>query len=173
MARKTARQLTKILRDERVGTPLAQATFRAVALTNDKELRFKLFVTIGGVEYEAAGNSGKIQTFSDLDAAVKFLAGCVETSTGTYSIPIETGVILVKPVPSDLEAWAEAEVERLGVRKLAQQEVLAKLNAQIALMAGWETGNALQQAKLAETTEQQVCVTGDIAAIDAEIIRLS
>lgn len=173
MARKTARQLTKLLRDHRVGTPGAQATFRAAAVPGDKGLRFALFVTIGGVEYQAASNSGKVQTFGDMDAAVKFLAGCVETSTGTYSIPIETGVILVKAIPADLAAWAVSEIERLNVRKTAQNAVLAKLNDQIALMAGWDTGNALQQAKLAETQAQQVCVTGDIAAIDAEIARLS
>lgn len=173
MARKTARELTKLLRDHRVGTPGAQATFRAAAIPGDKGLKFKLFVTINAVEYEAASNSGKVQAFGDMDAAVKYLAGCVETSTGTYSIPIETGVVLIKPIPADLVAWAAAEVERLGVRKLAQQALVSKLEDQLELMAGWDTGNALQQAKYNEVVAQENCVLGDIAAIDAEIARLT
>lgn len=173
MARKTSRQLTKILRDHRVTVPAAQATFRAAAVPGDKGLKFKLFVTIDGTEYEAASNSGKVQTFGDMDAVVKFLAGAVETSTGTYNVPIETGVVLVKPIPADLAAWAAAEVERLGVRRLAQVAVGTKLDNQLELMEGWETGNALQQAKQAEVQAQQACVVGDIAAIDAEIVRLT
>jgi len=70
-------------------------------------------------------------------------------------------------------AWAADEVVRLGVRKTAQQGVLADIAAQLALMVGWENGNALQRAKKLEVQAQQTAVIGDIAAIDDEIVRLT
>ena len=172
MARKTQRALTKILRDARVATPGLQPEFALTALADDTKLRFSGFVTIDGVVYQAATNSGKTAVFGDVDAFVRYAAGCVETSDGVYSIEIETGEILVKNLPADLEAWAEAEIVRLGVRKTAQQGVIAAIDAQLALMTGWETGNPKQQAKKAETQAQRVAVVEDIAAIDAEIARL-
>jgi hypothetical protein len=171
MARKTQRQLAKLLRDERVSTPAADASFRVEAI--DKKLRFLGFVTIGGTEYEAAASNGKIATFGDVDAFVRYCASCVETGTGTYPVAVDTAALLVKSPPSDLVAWAADEVVRLGVRKTAQQGVLADIAAQLALMAGWESGNALQRAKKLEVQAQQTAVNGDIAAIDAEVARLT
>jgi len=172
MARKTQRALTKILRDERVSNPGANPEFSAFLASDDVSLRFNAVVTIGGVDYLAATNTGKQAVFGDLDAAIKYFAGCVETSDGVYTVAIETGEALVKNIPVDLAAWAEAEIVRLGVRKTAQQAVVAGLDVQLALMAGWETGNVKQQAKKAEVTAQKTAVVEDIAAIDAEIARL-
>lgn len=172
MARKTQRELTKILREARVATPGLDPTFWVQAVGEDRSLRFVGHIGIGATEYEAATNTGKIATFRDVDAFVRYCAGCVETSTGSYEVDIMTGTLLVKPIPADLAAWAEAEIVRLGVKKTAQQAVVAGLDAQLALMVGWETGNPLQVAKKAEVTAQKVAVVGDIAAIDAEIARL-
>ena len=171
MARKTQRQLTALLRAERVSNPTADASFRVEAI--DKKLRFVGFVTIAGTEYEAAASNGKVATFSDVDAFVRYCAGCVETGTGTYPVDVDTAALLVKSPPADMVAWAADEVVRLGVRKTAQQGVLADIAAQLALMAGWENGNALQRAKKLEVQAQQTAVIGDIAAIDDEIVRLT
>ena len=123
MARKTQRQLTALLRAERVSNPTADASFRLVAI--DKKLRFIGFVTIAGAAFEAAASNGKIATFADVDAFVRYCAGCVETGTGTYPVDVDTGALLVKSPPADMVAWAADEVVRLGVRKTAQQGVLA------------------------------------------------
>jgi len=170
MARKTQRQFTAALRAARVATPGLQATFRA---EGDKKLAFKGFITIDGVEFEAAANNGKIQVFRDIDAFVKYAAACVENPTGTYEVSIETGVFLVDSVPADVQKWAAAEIVRLGTKKTAQEAVLAGLDGQLALIVGWESGNQLQQAKKAETTAQKTAVQGDVAEIDAEITRLT
>ena len=59
MARKTSRQLTKILRDHRVTVPAAQATFRAAAVPGDKEMcirdRIEGVLMVGG--YAMSGDS--------------------------------------------------------------------------------------------------------------------
>jgi len=169
--RKTPRQLTALLRAHRVSAPTADASFRVEAI--DKKFRFKGFVTIDGTEYEAANTAGKIATFADVDAFVKYAAGCVETGSGVYTVEVETGVILVKPTPADMVAWAADEIVRLNVRKTAQQAVLADIGVQLGLMTGWENGNALQRAKKLEVQAQQTTVIGDIAAIDNEITRLT
>ena len=170
--RKTPRALTKILRDARVGNPAEQPVFRAEA--EDKKLRFFGFVEIDGTEYECATPAGRIARFPDIDAMVKYLAGCVETATGDYSITIGTDILLVKSQPNDLVAWAADEVVRLGVKKTAQQAVVTGIDAQLALMVDWEnTGNALQRAKKLEVQAQKAAVLEDIAAIDAEIVRLT
>lgn len=172
MARKTQRALTKLLRDERVSNPGAQPTFRMLVLGEDTKLRFVGYVKIAGVEYQVATNNGKVATFGDVDSFIRYCAASVETSDGTYDVVIATGTVLVKSIPADLEAWAESEIARLNVRKTAQQAVITALDAQLALMTGWETGNSLQQAKKAETQAQRAAVVEDIAAIDAEITRL-
>lgn len=171
MARKTQRQLTGLLRQARVSTPALEASFRVEAI--DKKLRFVGFVMIDGTEYEAAASNGKIATFTDVDAFVKYCAACVETGSGVYDVAVETEALLVKAPPADMVQWAADEVVRLGVRKTSQQAVLASINAQLALMVGWENGNSLQRAKKIEAQEQLATVTGDIAAIDAEVARLT
>ena len=87
MARKTQRQLTALLRAERVGNPTADASFRAVAI--DKKLRFVGFITIAAVEYEAASSAGKIATFGDVDSFVRYCSQCVETGSGAYPVEVE------------------------------------------------------------------------------------
>lgn len=171
-ARKTPRQLTALLRTYRVGDPGYQPEFTVV--TADRKLRFKGSVKIGAVVYDCANSNGKIATFGDVDSFVKYAASCVETIDGTYTVEIITGAVLVKTLPADMQAWAADEVVRLGVKRAAQQAVVGELDVQLGLMVGWDiNGNALQQAKFAEVTEQKAAVLGDIAAIDAEIIRLT
>lgn len=62
---------------------------------------------------------------------------------------------------------------KLQAAKVAQTAVIAEIDAQLALMVGWASGSSLQVAKLNETNTQRAAVVADIAAIDAEIVRLT
>jgi len=95
----------------------------------------------------------------------------METSDGTYTVAIETGLVLVSPLPADLKKDAASKVVKYNTKKTAQTAVLADIDAQIVLMDGWNTGNALQVARLAEVQTQRAAVVEDIAAIDALIAK--
>ena len=69
--------------------------------------------------------------------------------------------------------WAQGQITRLGKVKTAQNAVITKLDEQLGFMVGWENGNAAQQAKKLEVQNQRACVVTDIAAIDAEVARLT
>jgi hypothetical protein len=104
---------------------------------------------------------------------VKFLAQAAPIGSGDYPIVLKTGITLAQSVPEDLVAWAGKQIIKLQAKKAAQQEVIAGLNAQLALMTDWEDGSPLQVAKKEEVTTQKAAVESDIAAIDAEILRLT
>lgn len=148
-------------------------TFEANAIAGNKQLKFYGTVTVGAAEYDLASNNGKLKMFSDVDDLVKYIASAAPVGSGSYSIAIHTGVVLAASVPTDLVAAAAAKVVKLQAIKIAQTAVIAEIDAQLALMAGWGSGSPLQVAKLAETQTQKATVTADIAAIDAEIVRLT
>lgn len=171
--RTTGRALSKIYRAARVADPQVQPQFTVTAKPGDKALLFGGVVSIAGTAYECAADSGKIAKFADVDDFVRFCAKHVETSDGSYQVRVETGDTLVASLPANMATWAEAEIVRLGKRKIAQNEVIAGIDAQLDLMVGWAVGNALQRARLAEVTAQRSAVVADISAIDAEIARLT
>lgn len=173
MARKTKRELSRIFAAEKLATPGTVAVLKLQTVGTDKALRFVGSVGIAGVEYEVASDNGRIKTFTDVDSFLKHCAGAVEVGTGVYQVEIETGALLASSVPSDIKVWAGNQITKLGKTKIAQQAVVADLDAQLGLMAGWDVGNAAQQAKLAETLAQKVAVNTDIAAIDTEVVRLT
>lgn len=173
MARKTLRELTSLFNAEKVSNPTSTASLRCVAVGTDKALRFVGKMTIGAVEYELAGDSGKLKTFSDVDSFLKFAAKAAEKGNGIYQVEVETGALLASSVPADMQSWAESQIVRLNKAKVSQQAVIASLDDQLGLMVGWENGNAAQQAKKVETQAQRACVVTDIAAIDTELARLA
>lgn len=172
MARKSLRELSRLFAAEKVGNPSAVATLRLSAVGKDRGLRFVAFVTIAGTEYECAADNGKLKTFSDIDGFLKYAAKAAEVGTGVYSVSVETGALIASTVPNDMQSWAEGQIIRLNKVKVAQNAVIAEIDSQLALMVGWENGNAAQQAKKAETTAQRACVVTDVAAIDTEVARL-
>lgn len=173
MARKTMREISRLFAAEKLATPGAVATLKLVADGKDKNLRFFGKITVAGVEYEVAGDNGKIKTFSDVDGFLKFAAKAAEKGDGVYSVVVDTGSLLASSVPNDLQAWADSQIVRLNKVKLSQQATVANIDEQLVLMAGWENGNQAQQAKLTETNAQRAAVVVDIAAIDAEVVRLA
>lgn len=173
MARKTKRELSRLFAAEKLATPGAVATLKLSSVGPDKSLRFVGSVGIAGVEYEVAADNGKIKTFTDVDSFLKHVAGAVEVGTGVYQVEIQTGALLASTVPNDIKVWADGQITRLTKTKTAQLGVVADIDAQLSLMAGWDSGNAAQQAKLAETQAQKVAVNTDIAAIDTEVARLT
>jgi hypothetical protein len=171
--RKTLRELSRLVAAKRAITPGFQAVLSMTAIGTDKALRFVASVDTGDGVYEVASDSGKIKTFTDVDGFLKFAAKAAESSNGVYSVSVDTGALLASVPPSDVKAWAGNQVIRLGRVKIAQTEVIAAIDADLGFMAGWESGNAAQQAKLAEVQAQRAAVVTDIAAIDSEVVRLT
>lgn len=172
MARKSLRELSRLFAVEKAANPAAVATLRLSADPADRALRFVAFITIAGVEYQCAADNGKLKTFSDVDGFLKYAAKAAEVGDGTYTVKVETGALIASTVPTDMEAWAESQIIRLGKVKTAQNAVIAEIDAQLLLMVGWENGNVAQKAKKAEAQAQRACIVTDIAAIDTEIARL-
>lgn len=171
--RKTSREIARLMAAEKQITPGAVATLKLVALGTDKALKFGATMKVGASTYEVAGDNGKVKTFSDVDGFLKFAAKAAEVGNGVYTVEVDTGALLASTVPSDIKAWAQSQVIRLGKVKIAQNAVIAGIDEELTLMVGWEAGNAAQQAKKAETQNQRACVVADVSAIDAEVVRLN
>lgn len=172
MDRITLREMSRLYANAKAVEPTATCDVRLVAVNGDKKLRFKAEVTIGGVTNEVAADNGKIKVFSDVDDFLKFVAKAAESGDGVYKVEVDTGMILASSVPGDMLKWAAGQVDKLTNVKPKQQAVIGTIDAQLAMMVGWENGNQAQQAKKLDTQNQKACVILDIAAIDAEIERL-
>lgn len=171
--RQTMREIARRVSVKRQSVPGFVPVIKAVAVGDDKQLRLMGSVTIDADTFECASDNGKIRTFNDVDGFLKFVAKCAEKGDGVYNVEVDTGQLLASSVPADIPAWAQSQITRLGKVKTAQQATIAGLDSQLALMVGWESGNLAQQAKKAEVTAQKSAVTTDIAAIDAEVVRLT
>lgn len=171
--RVTLRGLTQAILVAKKANPAVAIVFNANAVEGNKQLKFYGVVSVGGVEYDLAGTNGKLKLFTDADDLVKYIASAAPAGSGTYPVLIHTGSQLAAAVPSDLVKAAAAKVVKLQAAKVAQTAVIAEIDAQRALMVGWENGSPLQVAKLNETNTQRAAVVADIAAIDAEIVRLT
>lgn len=169
----TSRGLAQAVLVARQAEPGVAITFTANAVSGNKALKFYGVVKVGVTDYDLAGPNGKLRLFTDIDDFIKFVAGSIPAGSGDYSVTIKTGTVLAAAVPTDLVKAAAAKVIKLQAAKVAQTGVLADIDAQIALMAGWENGSPLQVAKLAEAQTQRASVVVDMAAIDAEIVRLT
>ena len=173
MARKTLREISRLFAAEKLINPATVATLEMTTVGTDKALKFVASVTIAGVEYEVASDSGKIKSFTDVDGFLKFAAKAAEKGDGVYQVSIDTGSILASKVPNDMKAAAGSQILTLGKTKVNQTAVIADIDDALALMVGWEAGNQAQQAKKTETQAQRAAVVTDVAAIDAEVIRLT
>lgn len=173
MARKTLREIARIYAEAKALDPLAAAGLRAVAVGTNQSLKMVATITIAGVAYEIAGDTGKVKTFQDVDDVLKFAAKAAEKGDGIYTIEVDTGELFASSVPNDIVKAAESSVVRLNKTKQNQNAVIAAIDVDLGFMTGWESGNAAQQAKKAETLAQRACVVTDIAAIDTEIARLT
>lgn len=169
----TLRGLVQAVIEARVIDANVAISTEANAIAGEKSLKFYGIVKVGAAEYDLANTNGKLKLFANADDLVKYIAQAVPAGSGSYTIKVNTGVVLAAAVPSDLIKAAAAKVVKLGAAKTAQQAVITEINAQLALMAGWGSGSALQVNKLNETNVQKAAVQADIAAIDAEIVRLS
>lgn len=171
--RKTLRELARLVAAKKVAVPGFVPTIKLQAVGTDKQLRLVGTVDIDADTFECASDNGRIKVFSDVDGFLKYVAKAAEAGDGVYNVEVDTGALLASSVPSNMVTWAQSQITRLGKVKLAQQGVIVTLDEQLGFMVGWESGNAAQQAKKAETEAQKVAVTTDIAAIDAEVARLT
>ncbi len=173
MARKTIREISRLFNAEKVSTPGIVAGLKLSAVGSDKGLRFIGTVSIGANHYDMASDTGKLKIFTDVDSFLKQAAKCVEKGSGVYTVDVDTLALLASSVPSDMVSYANAQMVRLNKTKLGQQALITTIDDQLGLMVGWESGNAAQQTKKAETQAQRACVVTDIAAIDTEVARLA
>ena len=171
--RVTLRALTEAALAAKQADPGVAIAINANAVAGNRKLKFYGVVTIGAAEYDLAGANGKLKLFGDVDDLVKYMSDAIPMGSGTYVVNVNTGVTLADAVPNDLVKAAAAQVVKLQAAKVAQNTVLAAIDAQLALMDGWGDGSPLQVAKLEETQTQRAAVVADIAAIDAEIVRLT
>lgn len=171
--RKTSRQLAGLISAAKVINPALVVGFSLLSVGTDKSLKFVGSVDVDGAIYELAADNGKVQNFSDVDGFVKKVAKFNEDGEGVYTVTIDTGSLLASTVPANLVTAKAAKIASLNKSKVAQNAVVVTLDAQIALMPGWDVGNAAQRAKLAEVQAQKTAVVGDIAAIDAELLALA
>lgn len=162
MARKSLRAIAALIAVAAPGV----VSLKVAAAGSDKSLRFGATVMVDGTAYEVAAENGKLKRYGDVDSFVKDVAANFPTNNGTYAVSVETGLVLVQSLPSDLKKDAAAKVIKLNGKKTAQQAVVTKLDADLLLMAGWENGNALQVARFNEVTTEKATVVNDIAAID-------
>lgn len=165
MARKTLRKIAGILAAAGAVTPV----FSATVVGADKTLKFAGHVSISGTVYDVATNAGKVKSYVDVDGFVRDIAANLPNSSGTYQVSVETGLMLVSNPPSDVKKDAAAKELKFTGVKTAQQAVVAGLDTQLGLMAGWATGNALQVAKYNEVVAQKAAVNEDIVQLDAMI----
>lgn len=148
------------------------------AVPGDKSLIFTAQVEIkaDGVSlavYDvAADTTGAEAKFRDVDSAIKLVNSIIPSSTGIYSVSVNVGTILDKAPPMDLIKAAQAEITQLAGKKAKALAKIADHDAQLALMVGWETGNALQAARKAETQLQKATLQAMVASYDAETARL-
>lgn len=173
MARKTTRELSRLFGLKVAAVPGYVPQFKCKAVGMNKNLKFAGSVVIDAVEYPVAADGGTVKLFQNVDDFLKVVAKACEAGNGVYTVVSDTGALLASAVPSNMKTWAENQIAKLGKVKIAQTAHVAGLDAQLVLMATWATGNAAQQARLAEVTAQKVAVVEDIAAIDTELVRLA
>lgn len=171
--RKTSRELSRLVAAEKQATPGFVPVLSLIAVIGDKKLKFIGKVKINADTFDFAGDNGKVKTFGDVDSFLRSAAKIAEKGDGVYTVSVDTGALLASSVPADIKTAAASKVVGLVKTKTAQNAVVVGLDSDLALMAGWETGNQAQQAKKAEAAAQRVAVVSDIAAIDAEVIRLN
>lgn len=173
MIRATARKLAEVVRLAKIADSAVVIAIIANALGVNKALKFAGVVAVGGVEYRLCTDAGKEKVFVDVDDLVKFVSAAAPVGSGTYSVTINTGILLAAAVAADVVKAAAARVVKLGSVRVAQLAVIAGLDAQLALMAGWDVGSPLQVLRFDEVTLQKATVNADIAAIDDEVMRLT
>lgn len=123
-----------------------------------------------------ADDSGKVRKFPTLDALVKAVAFVAEDGAGNYAFSqIATGEAFASKVPANIYADAESKKAKLVKIKAAQIVKKSSLTALIqsgGAMFGWDTGNAVQRARFAETEAQINTIAADVVALGGEIDRL-
>lgn len=171
--RKSLREIARLVAAKKAVTPGFVPTIKLTAIGTDKALRLVGEVTIDADTFQCASDAGTIKVFGDVDGFLKYVAKAAESGDGVYNVEVDTGALLASSVPSNMVTWAQGQITRLGKVKTAQNAVITKLDEQLGFMVGWENGNAAQQAKKLEVQNQRACVVTDIAAIDAEVARLT
>lgn len=173
MIRATNRKLAEVVRLAKISDPAVVIAVVGDAVGNDKSLKFLGCVTVGGVAYRLCTDAGKEKVFSTADDLIRFVSSAAPIGSGSYSVVLNTGILLAASVAADQVKAMAARVVKLAGVKTKQQGVIAGLDEQLALMPGWNVGSALQVARFDEVTAQKATVNADIAAIDAEVLRIT
>jgi hypothetical protein len=171
--RKSLREIARLVAAKKAVVPGFVPTIKLTAVGTDKALRLVGEVKIDADTFQCANDFGAVKVFGDVDGFLKYVARAAEAGNGVYNVEVDTGALLASSVPSNMVTWAQGQILRLNKTKVAQNGQIDKLDSQLGLMVGWENGNAAQQAKKVEVQEQRACIVTDVAAIDAEVARLT
>lgn len=163
---------------DNAGKPVT-AVLHLLSDGKDKGLKFtaKVGINVEGVEVAkysvVSDTSGALQTYATADLGVKMLAGIIPSPTGDYVVNVAVGTVLDTAPASDLVKAAASRKVKLQAQKTKVQARIAEHDTQLALMVGWESGNALQANRKAEVLAQKQGLVDLIASIDAEVAVLT
>lgn len=155
------------------------AMLAVTAYGGDKSLRFHGAVTIKAdgaplATYDiAADTSGALANFRDVDSVVKVVAAIIPDPAGVYPVQINVGSILDKAPATDLIKAATAKKLRITGQKVKVETKIGAVDAQLALMVGWEAGNSLQAMAKGEMLARKAVLLALVASIEAEVTRLT
>lgn len=119
---------------------------------------------------DLANDKGVRRAFSDVDGPVKSIAGYAQVQD--YAVTVASNGVWDKAVPSDLVKAKVSERAALVNAKAKNTATIADIDAQLALMVGWESGTLAQIQRKAEENAKKATVTADSTAIDARIAEI-
>ncbi len=160
------------------GKPVV-ALLTLVSDGKDKGLKFGALIAIhveGAkvAEYTVVSDtSGARASYTTADLGIKMMAGIIPSNTGEYDVKVAVGTVLDVAPASDLVKAAQSRKAKLVAQKTKVQAKMAEHDAQLALMVGWESGNALQANRKAEVQAQKQALADLVASIDAEVAVLT
>lgn len=171
----TARVIGKHFKTCRAADALTKLLFIFSSDGESKTLRgsvqCRISMNDGSVAlYDLANDKGVHRTFSDVDTPVKAVAGFAQIQD--YDVQVLSNGVWDKAVPANVVTARVAERAALVKLKDKNTATIAAIDAQLALMVGWETGTLAQQNRKAEEQLKRGTVVADSAAIDARIAEI-
>ena len=126
--------------------------------------------------YKVANADGRLKSFNDVDSfIIAVMNGLGQRIAGELTVKMVGASSLIKPpkVITDIIADAERRLAKLQTAQTAQAAALARVTAEVALSASWETGTPAEQARYQELLARKAAVEQYNAYLQAEIIRIN
>lgn len=171
----TSRVIGKHFKTCRAADPATTLLFMFASDAKSKTLRGTVQCRIRMADnstavYDLANDKGMHRTFGDVDSPVKAVAGFAQIQD--YDVQVLSNGVWDKAVPTNLVTAKASERAALVKLKDKNTATIAAIDAQLALMVGWETGTLAQQNRKAEEQLKRGTVVADSTAIDARIAEI-